>query len=727
MTFISPLSEKLVGQDFSIDCHDIEIHGVENSTKPMFKGSGVIEGKKAGRFSFKLYNLIESSEDQFLLLKEFLSNSSEGSIPVTLIANDYSGIRWVGGWSYPKIPFHHLVNSGQFMVYGEFDQLSTRMKKVQGDDKKNMTEIIFAEKLGMPYEKCFREVTYRGEEEVYKKWRMSFHDLDFKGSKITFEEKGEIVRTHIRAYNREGFGPPYVENWIGEAIRFVTAQLHYPRMVIRHFEEDALIFLRETYEDFKTKMTPPFPNRRDLKQSIWEVFGLYLSLCERKQSFEPLEISQAFKELISSSTATVQGFLITLVWYVESITRQISNSKGWNKHEVISNDILSDLKKYIENWEHYKLIEDRMGIFDNLKNSPMSKLLDHLVREDVIQPIHKRAWRETRHRLMHGTLASLNKEKHWQYANHLIPVAYRISLRLLGYKGKTLHFDGTSSQIVDFNWKEENMVSDQDGQDKESQKKIPINNPISLDEELALAQEVYLGIYLIEFGLFTLNRIQNVEHLPLLLLSSGIERMLKLIIIFDFLKTKNRFPEEKEYYEKNLKTHNICFLLDEVLKISDQRQYHESGNEAQADLSFLRSAQENSLEEILRIFSEYANQGRYYNLNVLVQSSRSTEDPMLVFECYRNRLIEEIFRTCNFSDCKIPEQKNYKAELIANEQITELLQRSTRALCRLMHWEMPAKLADKTIPLLSDFLELKDIDLRSIRFDWLPDSGSNLV
>jgi len=107
---------------------------------------------------------------------------------------------------------------------------------------------------------------------------------------------------------------------------------------------------------------------------------------------------------------------------------------------------------------------------------------------------------------------------------------------------------------------------------------------------LALAQEVYLGIYLIEFGLFTLNRIQNVEHLPLLLLSSGIERMLKLIIIFDFLKTENRFPEEKEYYEKNLKTHNICFLLDEVLKISDQRQYHESGNEAQADLSFLRSA-----------------------------------------------------------------------------------------------------------------------------------------
>ena len=109
MTFISPLSEKLVGQDFRIDCHDIEIHGVKNSTKPMFKGSGVIEGKKAGRFSFKLYNLIESSEEQFLLLKEFLSNSSEGSIPVTLIANDYSGIRWVGGWSYPQIPFHPLL------------------------------------------------------------------------------------------------------------------------------------------------------------------------------------------------------------------------------------------------------------------------------------------------------------------------------------------------------------------------------------------------------------------------------------------------------------------------------------------------------------------------------------------------------------------------------------------------------------------------------------------
>ncbi len=727
MTFIAHFPEKFVGQDFRIDCHEIEIYGAENNPKPMFKGPGVIESKKAGRFSFKLYNLIESSEEQFLLLKEFLSNSSEGSIPVTLIANDYSGIRWVGGWSYPQIPFHHLVNSGQFMVYGKFDQLSTRLKKVEGDDKKNITEIIFAEKLDMPYDRCFREVTYRGEEEVYKKWQMRYHDLDFKGSKITFEEKGEIVRTHIRAYNRESFGPPYVENWIGEALRFVTAQLHYPRMVIRHFEEDALIFLRETYEDSKTKMTPPFPNRRDLKQSIWEVFGLYLSLCERKQSFEPLEISQAFKELISSSTATVQGFLITLAWYVECITRQIANSKGWNKHEAISDDALGDLKKYIENWEHYKLIENRMGIFDNLKNSPMSKLLDHLVREDVIQPIHKRAWRETRHRLMHGTLASLNKEKHWQYANHLISVAYRISLRLLGYKGKTLHFDDTSFQIIDFDWKGENIIKAQDGQDKELPKKRTMNNPLSPDEELALAQEINLGLYLIEFGLFTLNRIQNVEHLPLLLLSSGIERILKLIIIFDFFKTEGRFPEEKEYYENNLKTHDLCFLLDEVLKISDQRQYCESGNEAQVDLSFLRSAQKNSLKEILRIFSEYANQGRYHNLNVLVQVSRSTEDPTQVFECYRNRLIKEISRTCDFSDCKIPEQKIFKAESIANEQITELLQKFTRALCRLMHWEMPAKLADEMILLLSDFLELKDNDLRSIRFDWLPDSGSNLA
>ncbi len=244
-------------------------------------------------------------------------------------------------------------------------------------------------------------------------------------------------------------------------------------------------------------------------------------------------------------------------------------------------------------------------------------------------------------------------------------------------------------------------------------------NSSNVDNELELAEEAYLAVYLIEFGLFSLNRIENAEHLPLMLLSNGIERMLKLIILLDFFKTKGRFPNDTEYHNKKWKTHDICFLLTEFLTIGECAQYNRNGEETE-DLSFLNFAKANRLKEMLQIFSKYGDQGRYHNLNVLVNASCTEQDPVEAFEGYRNNLIKEACRTCNFNDCKTPEDKNSKVMSLANQRITGLLQRFTRALCRLITCKEFGEMADKMRQLLADFLELKDSDLEELRFPWLP-------
>lgn len=50
MVFITSLVEKLVGREFEIECHDIEVHSIQDNSPPLYKGPGIISGKENERF-----------------------------------------------------------------------------------------------------------------------------------------------------------------------------------------------------------------------------------------------------------------------------------------------------------------------------------------------------------------------------------------------------------------------------------------------------------------------------------------------------------------------------------------------------------------------------------------------------------------------------------------------------------------------------------------------------
>ncbi|MFX0200281.1 MAG: hypothetical protein ACFFCW_29530 [Candidatus Hodarchaeota archaeon] len=239
MVFIDSLIEKCAGRSFEIDCFDIEVHQRQDFLPPIFKGPGTISGNSAGRMSFKLHNQLPMSEYLWNFLKELKSETSSDQKYVRLFAKDYDGIEWSGAWSMPTITF---FQSEYLIISGKFNQLSTRLQKLKSDNKRNVTELVFAGTLDLPYKGVVHEKSYHGSEELSTRVWHDHHDLDFKGASIAFQESIDRKRTHIVASHRNQFEPPHVETWIMESLDFITARPLRPRMVIRHFQDDALIF-----------------------------------------------------------------------------------------------------------------------------------------------------------------------------------------------------------------------------------------------------------------------------------------------------------------------------------------------------------------------------------------------------------------------------------------------------------------------------------------------------
>jgi hypothetical protein len=209
MVFITSLVEKLVGREFEIECHDIEVHGILDNCPPLYKGPGVISGQKKGAVSFRLHNQVEISEEALRLI--FNKGKQSETIQVRVFAKAYDDIHWTGGWSIPNV---QPSKSGKFIVHGQFDQLATRVKRFEGNVRNNSTELVFENIPDLPLTELVEEKRIHRGEEIFSRTWYDRHELYFNNSTIQFYSSNSNNLFYINAENREGFSAPYVENWI---------------------------------------------------------------------------------------------------------------------------------------------------------------------------------------------------------------------------------------------------------------------------------------------------------------------------------------------------------------------------------------------------------------------------------------------------------------------------------------------------------------------------------
>lgn len=237
-------------------------------------------------------------------------------------------------------------------------------------------------------------------------------------------------------------------------------------------------------------------------------------------------------------------------------------------------------------------------------------------------------------------------------------------------------------------------------------------------KNLALIEEVRTAIYLIQEGLISLNRLDGANdfaHLPILLLSNGFERLLKMVICLDYLERKGQFPNDSSFHE--YKHHKVEKLLEQVIDIAHKWNYSKRCEATKKDMEFLEG--DDDLKRVVTLLEKYADAGRYYNIDVIVGKKHSADDdPVRLFDSY----CDDIFFSQSDWQNKITGE-NLGEKMGANiryvnHHITTLLQRFARALCRMFTMGRLGQIGSQQTGTIGCFLFLQDKDLGQVQSRW---------
>ena len=223
--------------------------------------------------------------------------------------------------------------------------------------------------------------------------------------------------------------------------------------------------------------------------------------------------------------------------------------------------------------------------------------------------------------------------------------------------------------------------------------------------DVALAEELRTAIRLLKCGLCELNRLDGVNdffHLPILLLSSGLERLLKTILCCHHVRKHCRFPCHGVWPERR-RGHDLVHLLDLTTNACFSDDYVSSRQATEEDSLFLRS--DEGLHRILQVLSDFGQSARYYNLDVVL----GEEDPGLSPDQQWERLETEVLKDRPEWEEELADPtKGDEVFKRVNRELTARCERLIRSLCHLFTIGNLGPLARTLSPITFDFLFLTD-------------------
>jgi hypothetical protein len=231
-----------------------------------------------------------------------------------------------------------------------------------------------------------------------------------------------------------------------------------------------------------------------------------------------------------------------------------------------------------------------------------------------------------------------------------------------------------------------------------------------ISQKLSLIQESEIALYSIEAGLTALEKNRPYASKPyyftwLLLLSVGIERLMKVIICLREFEVNNKFPTKKSL--KNV-SHNINKLFESVLRECFTTDYLKKSF-AQADYDILKN--DVLMIKLLELLSDFAIQDRYIFMDKISEPGIDREWP-------KNRW-EELERIALGDDVYFrlltDDYKELKARAIIALKIK--IEQLIRALTRLFIFGNLGNLGASQYSLISNFAHMKEDELGSKEYN----------
>ena len=227
-------------------------------------------------------------------------------------------------------------------------------------------------------------------------------------------------------------------------------------------------------------------------------------------------------------------------------------------------------------------------------------------------------------------------------------------------------------------------------------------------QNVMIGEELLTAVRLLKVGLRELNRMNAATdffHLPILLLASGFERMMKTVICYHHLETTGEFPN-RDRFPQGRRGHDLVWLLNEITSKCFSDAYVSHIPAARADIEFLRN--DAKLRRIVEILSEFGQSARYYNLNVVLGSVDRGPSPDDEWQRLEMEIMhEDSSWTDRIGD---PSQSNTIHREI-NTELTVQCERLARSLSRLFTIGAFGPLAKQISSHTSHFLGLMDNEL----------------
>lgn len=237
-------------------------------------------------------------------------------------------------------------------------------------------------------------------------------------------------------------------------------------------------------------------------------------------------------------------------------------------------------------------------------------------------------------------------------------------------------------------------------------------------QRVLIGEELLTAIRLLKTGLLELNRMNGETdffHLPILLLSSGLERLMKVVICCHHLETSGEFPDRSAFSKKpggKKLTHDLTWLLERITQDCFSDEYLLKIPAAKVDIEFLRT--DERLRRIVQIMSQFAQSARYYNLNVVLGDVNPGPSPDDEWQ----RLEMEILKDDPAWAERIAEPgQSHAIHCQINRELTVHCERFARSLSRLFTIGGLGVLAKQISSHTHHFLFLNDQDLGAIDYE----------
>ena len=237
--------------------------------------------------------------------------------------------------------------------------------------------------------------------------------------------------------------------------------------------------------------------------------------------------------------------------------------------------------------------------------------------------------------------------------------------------------------------------------------------PPSDQQKIAIDQELLNAVRLIHAGFGQLQKLDGANdfyHLPLLTLSSGFERLMKVILSFRILEKTGAFPGPNDL-PSGRKGHDLELLLIRIRSECFLEHYANKVPVAKKDLEYLETEE---LLSFLSILSNFGQAARYHHLDVVQGKETQTDAPDAEWERLETAIVTarpDLMKEME----EYPASKRIRQEIAI--EVVARLERFARALSRLFTIGGIGQEAKRYVGYIGTFLTLRDDSLGQNKYD----------